>query len=60
MQGPGLPTGDRDLIIPPFFHTFGSKAGWMTSILHGVTAIPQPVLDVDEVLRILRPRTCRF
>jgi acyl-CoA synthetase (AMP-forming)/AMP-acid ligase II len=43
--------GDRYLIIPPFFHTFGYKAGWMACIVHGVTAIPQRVLDVDEVLR---------
>lgn len=45
--------GDRYLIVPPFFHTFGYKAGWMACIVHGVTAIPQRVLDVDEVLRTI-------
>jgi HIP---CoA ligase len=45
--------GDRYLIIPPFFHTFGYKAGWMACIVHGVTAIPQRVLNVDEVLRTI-------
>ena len=45
--------GDRYLIIPPFFHTFGYKAGWMACVVHGVTAIPQRVLDVDEVLRTI-------
>lgn len=45
--------GDRYLIIPPFFHTFGYKAGWMACIVHGVTAIPQPVLDVDEVMKTI-------
>lgn len=45
--------GDRYLIIPPFFHTFGYKAGWMACIVHGVTAIPQRVLDISEVLRTI-------
>jgi acyl-CoA synthetase (AMP-forming)/AMP-acid ligase II len=45
--------GDRYLIIPPFFHTFGYKCGWMACLMHGVTAIPQPVFDVDTVLRRL-------
>jgi acyl-CoA synthetase (AMP-forming)/AMP-acid ligase II len=43
--------GDRYLVIPPFFHTFGYKAGWMASFFHGVTVIPQRVFDSDEVLR---------
>ncbi|WP_433602476.1 AMP-binding protein [Nocardia sp. CA-135953] len=43
--------GDRYLIIPPFFHTFGYKAGWMACIVHGVCSIPQRVFDVDAVLR---------
>ena len=42
--------GDRYLVIPPFFHTFGYKAGWMASFFHGVTVIPQRVFDADEVL----------
>lgn len=46
----GFRRGDRYLIIPPFFHTFGYKAGWMACIVHGVTAIPQRVLDVSAVL----------
>src|SRR5438034_7736458 len=31
----GFRAGDRYLIIPPFFHTFGYKAGWMACLLHG-------------------------
>jgi acyl-CoA synthetase (AMP-forming)/AMP-acid ligase II len=45
--------GDRYLIIPPFFHTFGYKCGWMACLMQGVTAIPQAVFDVDTVLRRL-------
>jgi acyl-CoA synthetase (AMP-forming)/AMP-acid ligase II len=43
--------GDRYLIIPPFFHTFGYKAGWMACLVHGVTAIPHRILDAEAVLR---------
>lgn len=49
----GFRRGDRYLIIPPFFHTFGYKAGWMACIVHGVTAIPQRVLNVSAVLRTI-------
>jgi acyl-CoA synthetase (AMP-forming)/AMP-acid ligase II len=53
----GFALGDRYLVIPPFFHTFGYKAGWMASLMHGVTVIPQRIFDVDEVLgRIERER----
>ena len=46
----GLREGDRYLIINPFFHAFGYKAGWLSSLMRGVTILPQPVFDVDEVL----------
>jgi HIP---CoA ligase len=46
----GFRPGDRYLIIPPFFHTFGYKAGWMACLVHGATIIPQGTFDVDEVL----------
>jgi HIP---CoA ligase len=49
----GFRTGDRYLIVPPFFHTFGYKAGWMACIVHGVTAIPHAVLDVDAALKTI-------
>jgi HIP---CoA ligase len=49
----GFQPGDRYLIVPPFFHTFGYKAGWMACVVHGVTAIPQQVLDVGAVLKII-------
>lgn len=49
----GFRAGDRYLIIPPFFHTFGYKAGWMACLLHGVTILPQRTFDIDEVLDTL-------
>ncbi len=46
----GLKQGDRYLIINPFFHSFGYKAGWLSCIMRGATALPQLVFDVPEVL----------
>ncbi|ETB36327.1 fatty acid--CoA ligase [Mycobacterium avium subsp. hominissuis 10-5606] len=45
--------GDRQLIIPPFFHTLGYKAGWLASLMTGATALPQSDFDVDTVLKRL-------
>jgi len=42
--------GDVDLVIPPFFHCFGYKAGWLASFMKGATCIPQKIFDIDEVL----------
>jgi HIP---CoA ligase len=49
----GLREGDRYLIVNPFFHCFGYKAGWMACLLRGATAVPVPVLDVDAVLDLI-------
>jgi acyl-CoA synthetase (AMP-forming)/AMP-acid ligase II len=46
----GLAEGDRYLIVNPFFHTFGYKAGIVACLLTGATIVPAPVFDVDRVL----------
>ncbi|NLU70099.1 FadD3 family acyl-CoA ligase [Streptomyces sp. HNM0574] len=46
----GLREGDRYLIVNPFFHTFGYKAGVIACLLRGATMIPQPVFNVDTAL----------
>jgi len=46
----GLAAGDRYLIVNPFFHTFGYKAGWLACILAGATIYPQASLDVARVI----------
>jgi acyl-CoA synthetase (AMP-forming)/AMP-acid ligase II len=46
----GLSEGDRYLVVNPFFHTFGYKAGIIAGIMTGTTLIPQAVFDVDVVL----------
>ena len=46
----GLQGTDRYLIINPFFHTFGYKAGILACLMTGATMIPQAVFDVDAAL----------
>ena len=46
----GLRQGDRYLIVNPFFHTFGYKAGVIACLMRGATMIPQPVFNVDTAL----------
>jgi acyl-CoA synthetase (AMP-forming)/AMP-acid ligase II len=47
----GLREGDRYLIINPFFHAFGLKAGILASLLKGATIVPHPIFDVPSVMR---------
>ncbi len=46
----GLREGDRYLIVNPFFHTFGYKAGILACLMRGATMVPEPVFDVDLLL----------
>ncbi|MCB5170175.1 FadD3 family acyl-CoA ligase [Streptomyces bambusae] len=46
----GLREGDRYLIVNPFFHTFGYKAGIIACLMRGATMVPQPVFNVDTAL----------
>tara|TARA_X000000368_G_scaffold202780_1_gene160072 strand:- start:437 stop:1981 length:1545 start_codon:yes stop_codon:yes gene_type:complete len=49
----GLKENDRYLIVNPFFHTFGYKAGWLASVMRGVTAYPCPIFDADQIIQII-------
>ena len=49
----GLEPGDRYLIVNPFFHMFGYKAGWLASFLRGATVFPVAVFDVERVCSII-------
>jgi acyl-CoA synthetase (AMP-forming)/AMP-acid ligase II len=46
----GLREGDRYLIVNPFFHAFGYKAGLVASLLKGATIVPHAVFDPATVL----------
>ncbi|MFD6887207.1 FadD3 family acyl-CoA ligase [Streptomyces sp. NPDC059957] len=45
-----LRPGDRYLLVNPFFHTFGYKAGVLACLLRGVTMLPEAVYDADRIL----------
>ncbi|WP_343244877.1 AMP-binding protein [Streptomyces sp. SID14478] len=46
-----LTAGDRYLLVNPFFHTFGLKAGILPCLLRGATMLPEEVYDAERVLR---------
>lgn len=47
----GLSSGDRYLVINPFFHSFGYKAGILACLLKGVTLLPHAVFDTTGILK---------
>jgi acyl-CoA synthetase (AMP-forming)/AMP-acid ligase II len=49
----GTRQGDRYLIANPFFHIFGYKAGCIASMIRGMTILPVPVFDIDNVLDLV-------
>jgi len=44
---------DRYLVINPFFHSFGYKAGIVVGLLTGATLVPQAVFDVRGTLDLI-------
>ena len=47
----GLCADDRYLVVNPFFHSFGYKAGWLAALLRGATVYPETRFDAERVLR---------
>ena len=48
-----LREGDRYLMINPYFHTFGLKAGLIASFLRGATMLPVAMFDIDRVVEMI-------
>lgn len=46
----GLRSDDNYLIIGPFFHSFGYKAGWLAAFIRGAKVFPVLTFDMDAVL----------
>lgn len=44
---------DRYLIVNPFFHSFGYKAGILACLVTGATMVPQAVFDVPTTMRLI-------
>ncbi|MDZ7675503.1 MAG: FadD3 family acyl-CoA ligase [Acidimicrobiales bacterium] len=57
----GLTAGDRYLMVNPYFHMFGLKAGILASMVAGATMLPEAAFDVDRALeRVERDRVSVF
>jgi HIP---CoA ligase len=46
----GLSAGDRYLMVNPYFHMFGLKAGILACVASGATMRPEAVFDIDRIL----------
>ena len=47
---------DRYLVLNPFFHSFGYKAGILVCLLTGATVVPQLVYDPEQAMRLIESR----
>lgn len=52
-DGGGLNADDRYLIVNPFFHSFGYKAGFLAAAVHGATIVPLAVYSPTEAMRLV-------
>ena len=55
-----LREGDVYLIVNPFFHTFGYKAGWVAALVQGATIVPQQTFDVPQTVRLIEEHGVSF
>ncbi|GAB5487267.1 MAG: FadD3 family acyl-CoA ligase [Parasphingorhabdus sp.] len=56
----GLTAGERYLIINPFFHSFGFKAGWVAALIAGAVIIPMPNFDIPAVIERIEQDKINF
>ena len=49
----GLVEQDRYLVVNPFFHTFGYKAGILACLMRGATIVPLDVFDVARAMELV-------
>ncbi|WP_199431790.1 FadD3 family acyl-CoA ligase [Qaidamihabitans albus] len=44
---------DRYLVVNPFFHSFGYKAGILAALLRGATLVPQVTFDARQAMEVI-------
>jgi len=49
----GLTADDRYLVVNPFFHSFGWKAGILACLVSGATMVPLPVFDPAAAMAVI-------
>lgn len=55
-----LRAGDRYLVVNPFFHTFGYKAGWAACLVRGATIVPMMTFDAADMVRQIEVNRITF
>ena len=50
----GVTADDRYLVINPFFHSFGYKAGIVVGLTTGATLYPVTTFDLDQTMRLIQ------
>jgi HIP---CoA ligase len=48
-----LTRDDRYLVVNPFFHSFGYKAGILACLVSGAAIVPQMVYDAEQAMRLV-------
>ena len=56
----GLEEGERYLIINPFFHSFGFKAGWVAALIAGAVIVPMASFDIEATIRHIEEDRINF
>ena len=59
-RGVTLSSDDEYLIVNPYFHSFGYKAGWLAALIQGATVYPVAVFDIDQVLALIQQHGITF
>lgn len=49
----GLQHGDQYLVVNPYFHSFGYKAGWLSCLIKGATNHPMAIYTPDVTLELI-------
>ena len=49
----GLTATDRYLVVNPFSHSFGYKAGILACLVSGAALVPQPVFDAGQAMGLI-------
>ncbi|MEY2777341.1 MAG: hypothetical protein RLY30_1439 [Pseudomonadota bacterium] len=56
----GLREDDRYLIVNPFFHAFGYKAGWLSALIRGACVYPMAIFDARAALATIEREQISF
>ena len=59
-SGVTLGPDDKYLIVNPYFHSFGYKAGWLAALLKGATVYPVQTFDVKQTLTLIERARISF